>query len=189
MPNNPLTTINNLLPSAAVDYVAIFDQNFTQLFQQARAIKAVIKEQAKVMEHPVESGAIITDHRIILPVEIEISLILSSADYQSVYKAIRQYYLNATLLVIQTRAGIYENQLISALPHEEDPTMFDALAIALSLKQVQFVQAQFGVVPKAPANNARINRGVQRPKPITEDSTIAQDAFRYVKGFKVEVLK
>lgn len=185
MPNSPLTTLNNLLPSAAVDYVAIFDQNFTQLFREARALKAVVKEQAKVMEHPVESGAIITDHRIILPVEIELSLILASADYQSVYKAIRQYYLNATLLVIQTRAGVYENQLISALPHEEDPTMFDALAIALSLKQVQFVQAQFGVIPKAPANKAVVNRGVQRPKPIADDSDVALDTVRYVKGFKV----
>ncbi len=32
------------------------------------------------MEHPVESGIIITDHRIILPVEIELSLILTSSN-------------------------------------------------------------------------------------------------------------
>lgn len=185
MPNSPLTTISNLLPSAASDYVAIFDQNFTQLFREARAIKAVVKEEAKVMEHPVESGAVITDHRIILPVEIELSLILASEDYQSVYKAIRQYYFNATLLVIQTRAGIYENQLIRSLPHEEDPTMFNALAIALSLKQVQFVQAQFNVVPKAPANNAVVKRGVQRPTTVANDTSVAQDTVRYVKGFKV----
>ena len=157
---NLLTT---LLPSAAIDYVAVFTQDFQQIFMEARAIKAVVKEQAKLMEHPVESGAIITDHRIILPVEIDLSLILQSPDYQNVYKAIRQYYLNGTLLVVQTRSGIYENQLISGMPHEEDPTQYDALAIALSLKQVQFVTAQFGVVPKNPKNSTTVNRGTQQP--------------------------
>jgi hypothetical protein len=122
----------------------------------------------------VESGAVITDHRIILPIEIDLSLILASEDYQSVYKAIRQYYLNATLLIIQTRAGIYENQLIAALPHEEDPTMFDALTIALSLKQVFFVTAQFGLVPKNPSNTTTVNRGAQQGTPVPEGSTLLE---------------
>lgn len=156
------TIIDNLLPSAAIDYVAVFTQDFTQVFTKARAIKAVVKEQAKVMEHPVESGAIITDHRIILPVEIELSLILQAPDYQDVYKTIRQFYLNGTLLVVQTRSGIYENQLISGMPHEEDPAQYNALAIALSLKQVQFVTAQFGVVPKNPKNSNTVDRGTQQ---------------------------
>ncbi len=173
-----LNTINTLLPSYAIDYVAVFDQNYNQIFREARAVKAVVKEQAKVMEHPVESGAIITDHRVILPVEIDLSLILASENYQNVYKQIRQYYYNATLLIIQTRAGVYENQLISGLPHEEDPTMFDALAIALSLKQVQFVTAQYGIVPKYPSNSNNVNRGTQQGTPATSTQyTLAQSIF------------
>ena len=170
-----LTTV---LPSAAVDYVAVFTQDFTQLFTQARAIKATVKEQAKVMEHPVETGAIITDHRIILPVEIELSLILGSADYQSVYKAIRQYYLSSTLVVVQTRAGIYENQMIQSMPHEEDPAMYNVLSIALSLKQVQFVTAQFGIVPRAASNTTTTDRGTQQGTPTTlPQSSLAHVLF------------
>ena len=178
MPLNPIDIISTLLPSFAVDYVAIFTQDYQQVFREARAIKAVVKEQAKVMEHPVESGAIISDHRVILPVEIDLSLILASEDYQSVYKAIRQYYFNATLLVIQTRSGIYENQLISALPHEEDPNMFNALTIALSLKQVQFVTAQYGVVPRHASNTTTVNRGAQMGTGAsTNQYTFAQSIF------------
>lgn len=66
----------------AQDTVAVYTQDFSQVFRNARAIKAVVKEQAKVMEHPVESGAIITDHRIILPTEVELSLILTPATYR-----------------------------------------------------------------------------------------------------------
>lgn len=183
MPFNPINIISTLLPSFAVDYVGIFTQEYLQIFRQARAIKAVIKEQAKVMEHPVESGAIISDHRVILPVEIDISLILASEDYQDVYKAIRQYYFNATLLIVQTRSGIYENQLISSLPHEEDPNMFDALAIALSLKQVQFVTPQYGVVPKYPSNSTTTNRGTQQGIPATANqTTTAQNVYSKLAG-------
>lgn len=170
--------LDTLLPSFAVDYVAVFTQDFLQVFKEARAIKAVVKEQAKVMEHPVESGAIITDHRIILPVEIDLSLILQAPDYQNVYKTIRQYYLNGTLLVVQTRSGIYENQLISGMPHEEDPTQYDALAVALSLKQVQFVTAQYGVVPKNAKNSTTVNRGTQQGSAPTQPKfTAAQSIF------------
>lgn len=175
--------IDTLLPSFAVDYVAVFTQDFTQVFSEARAIKATVKEQAKAMEHPVESGAIITDHRIILPVEIELSMILQAPDYQDVYKTIRQYYLNGTLLVVQTRSGIYENQLIVSMPHEEDPAQFDALALALSLKQVQFVTAQYGVVPKSPQHATTVNRGTQQGTQASapKESALSQTFGRFLQ--------
>jgi len=173
--------INTLLLGSRIDTVAVFDENYNQLFREARAIKAVVKEQSKVMEHPVESGAIITDHRIILPTEIDLSLVLSSADYQDVYKEIRQYYLNATELIVQTRSGVYENQLIAALPHEEDPTMYDAITLALSLKEVITVTAKFAVVPRNPARSSTTNRGTQQGRPATaSQTTTAQNIARRV---------
>ena len=168
--------ISTLLPTFAIDSVAIFTQDFTQLFKSARAMKAVVKEEAKLMEHPVESGIIITDHRIVLPVEIELTLWLASADYQNVYKNIRQNYFNGTLLIVQTRSDIYENQLIASMPHEEDPTQYDIITLVLHLKQVQFVTAQYGVVPKAPKNSNAVKRGTQQgtTAPPSQDSAAFQ---------------
>lgn len=165
--SSPQNIINTLLPSAATDPVAIFDQNYNQLFKNAKSIKVTVKENSKLMEHPIETGAIITDHRIVLPIEIEMSLILASSDYTDVYKSIRQYYYNATLIIIQTRAAIYTNQLIESIPHEEDPNMYDALTIALSLKQVFFVTAQYAPAPKYPSNTNTQNRGTQQGTPAT----------------------
>jgi len=175
-----MTILDTLLPQYASDYVAVFNQDFDQVFPRARAIKATVKEEAKVMEHPVESGAIISDHRIILPVEIELSLILASIDYQDTYRVIRQYYLNATLLVVQTRAGVYENQLISSMPHEEDPDLYNAITVALKLKQVQFVTAKYGVVPKKASNSSTVKRGVQNGTP--PKSTALLDLKEKVTG-------
>lgn len=175
--------ISTLLPSFAVDTVAVFTQDFEQLFKQARALKAVVKEQAKVMEHPVESGIVITDHRVILPIEIELTLILASSDYQNVYKSIRQYYFNGDLLVVQTRSDIYYNNLIASMPHEEDPTQYDVIPLILNLKEVLFVTAQYGVVPKQPKNTNTVKRGTQQGKtaPASQDSAASQ-IYDGIKG-------
>lgn len=156
-----ISIIDTLLPSFAFDTVAVFNSSFEQIFRDARAIKAVVKEQAKVMEHPLETGAVITDHRIILPVEIELSVILSPSSYQDTYKAIKSYYLNATLLVVQTKSGIYENQLISSMPHEEIPEQYDTITITISLRQALFVTPSGAIVPADPTDTNTVDRGQQ----------------------------
>jgi len=171
--------VNTLVPTYAVDRVAIFDKSYNQLFQQAKSIKVVVKENSKLMEHPVETGSVITDHRIILPTEIEMSLILSSSDYADVYKSIRQYFYNATLLNIQTRSAIYTNQLIEALPHEENPEMYDVITIALSLRQIIFVSAKYTTTPKFPSNTDTQDRGTQQGTPAdTNKTTKASFSFK-----------
>jgi hypothetical protein len=170
MANILSTVLGAVTPFFQTDNVAVFTQGYRQIFRAARILKAVVKEQAKIMEHPVETGIVITDHRVIQPVEIELSLILNSRDYKDVYATIRQYYLAGTLLVVQTRAGVYENQIIESLPHEEDPTIYDALTVALSLKEVIFVTAQYGVVPKNPRNSTTQKRGTQQGTPASSGS-------------------
>jgi hypothetical protein len=156
-----MSIISTLLPSFATDTVAVFTQDYTQIFLDARGIRATVKEQAKVMEHPIETGAVITDHRVILPVEIELSLILLPASYQDTYKAIRSYYLSGTLLVIQTRTGIYENQLISGMPHEETPEQYDAISLNLSLRQALFVIPAGAITPVKPSDSTTVEKGEQ----------------------------
>ncbi len=184
-----MATFSNVLSTAIAsfgsDAVAVFTEDYTQVFRTARAIKAVVKETAKLMEHPIETGAIITDHRIILPVEIELSLVLIASDYQNVYKQIRQYYYNATLLYVQTRAGLYLNQLIQSMPHEEDPDQYDVLTLALHLRQVQYVTAQFSVVPKNISNSSTTNRGTQQGMPASNGQTFeATSLFKITHPFE-----
>lgn len=161
-----ISRLDTLLPTDKKHQVAVFDQNFNPVFPQALFMKATVKEEAKVMEHPVESGAIITDHRIILPVEIELSVMLEFADRQDTYRIIRQLYLNSTLLVVQTNTGIYENQLIASMPHDEDPDYYNVIVIAIKLKQVQFVTAKYAVVPKRARNTTTVDRGTQQATPV-----------------------
>lgn len=162
----PLTDLR--LPNASADVVAVFDKNFNQVFVNARPIKAMISEQAKVMEHPIETGAVITDHRIIQPVEIELSLILIASDYRNVYQQIKQLYRAGEILTVQTRTDTYQNMLIQKLPHDEDPEMFDVVALALGLKEAQFVTAQFGTLPASKVRDATDASTTQKGQQTTK---------------------
>ena len=124
-----------------------------QMFQNARPMKATIRETSRVMEHPVESGVVLADHHIINPIEIDLPLVVTSSstgligtllgtlaqNYAATYAQIRQAFLNATPLAVKTRVGTYNDMIIADMPHEEDPEMFDVITIALHLKQVIYV--------------------------------------------------
>ncbi len=156
------------------DVVAIYDQNFNQVFKNARPIKAVVKPDSKLMEHPIETGATITDHRITLPVEIELSLILTASTYKESYQQIQQLFNDATLLSVQTKANIYYNQLIQSLPHEEAPETFDIITLALKLKEVQFSSAQFQQFsPKDPNKASTVDKGTQQSSDATPQQRVS----------------
>lgn len=168
--------------SAAVDVVGVFDSNLAQLFQTARPIKAMVKEESKLMEHPGETGVSITDHRIFQPVEIELSLILKPEGYRDTYAQIKAAYTQLTPLSVQTKTGTYANMYVLAMPHDEDPDFFDTVAIALKLREVILVAAQFSQLPAgqvaAGANGSKSNSStVKTGQKTTTPATPQQESI------------
>lgn len=181
-----MALFDTLLPNGSADAVAVFDQNFNQIWVAARPVKINVRESKKVMEHPVETGEVITDHVVIQPLEIELSTVAQSADYRNVYAEIKSYFLKSTLVVVQTRTSNYDQMLISDMPHEEDPALYDAITMVIKLRHVEFVSAQFGTLPpskvKNPANASTTNRGQQQgadvpPKRKTSAAVSAVDGI------------
>lgn len=134
-------------PTMAQDVVGVYDSNFFQMFPDARPIKVSLKEAAKLMKHPVESGATITDHRIILPIGISMSMVLTPETYVDTYMQVKAALLSSVVLCVQTNTGYYKNMVVAAMPHEENPAHFDTITMNISLVEVQFVQAQTSQLP------------------------------------------
>jgi hypothetical protein len=134
------------------DEVAVFDNNFNQLFPMAKIIKVNVKEEAKVMEHPLETGETISDHAIIQPIEIEIDVLIQGIDYKNTYAIINKLFQDFSLLTVQTNTGTYKNQLISSMPHIESSDIFDGTIINIKTKEALFVEPQYGNIPISPRN-------------------------------------
>src|SRR5579863_7988022 len=188
MPN----ILQSIIPTFGGKTIFVTNQAGQEVFPHARFLKAEVTPESRPMEHPVESGAIITDHRIILPTEIELSAVLSSNDYKDVYKQITTLYANGTLLTVNCRAGSFKNQLIQSIPHTEDAEQYDAIVISIKLKQVLIAStpststvapgvnansADAKVAgPQSPTNATTVNTGLQNARPPTNGRSIATQA-------------
>lgn len=174
----------SFLPTAAYDVVGVYDQSFNQLFRTARPMKAVVKEPSKSMKHPVESGGTVTDHIVFLPVQIELTMILLTEEYQNTYEQVRQTYKAATILTVQTATGAYDNMWIVDMPHEETPELYGTISLGLKLEEVKFVTAQFQKMPtstvKSASNASTVNRGQKQTGAATDAQTSsAKSSFAY----------
>ncbi|MEJ2767547.1 phage baseplate protein [Mycetohabitans sp. B46] len=173
--------ITGFIPTAAVDVVGVFDAGFQQLFGDARPIKATVKEASKAMEHPIESGATMIDHRIILPVEIELKMMLAGATYRDTYRQIREMFRKGDTLTVQTKAGSYANMLIAEMPHEEAPDALGTLVLTLKLKEVQVVTARYEKLSvrkvRDKTHASTVQRGEQSGKPAKRKASTLHDIF------------
>jgi len=139
--------------TSLTDTIGIWDKDWNQVFKAARPLSCSVDEPSKNMEHPLETGSVITDHRIILPVEIKLSLVMIAIDKENVYKEINEAYLAGTLFTIWTRTAGYLNMMIVGMPHEETPENIDTITMALSFKEVQFVSPTFLPLPPSAVKN------------------------------------
>lgn len=145
--------------------VAIFDAQMRPAFAGAQIVKAAPVVASKTMEHPLESGAVVTDHRIILPVSIELSLLLVSSDYTSVYQLIAKAYAAGDLFTVQTRVDTHRNLVIDKMPREESADVASGVTVALTFKEVKIVTSTFTQAKTKSAKDSKTKKqGQQQPK-------------------------
>lgn len=131
----------------AADVVGIYDTQFQRVLTGAVAMKISVVESAKVMEQPLEDGTVITDHRIILPTEAQLSVFLKPGDYRNAYQALKEAFLSEKLFSIKTRVTMHENMLMSDIPREESAEDVDLIKMIVSFREAKFQQAQFQALP------------------------------------------
>lgn len=168
--------------SAATDVVCVLNSDLAQVFETARPIKAMVKEGSKLMQHPLETGSLTTDHRVFLSTEVELSMLLTGEEYRATFQQIRDFYLQGERLTVQTRAASYPDMVIESLPHDESPDIYDGVAVALKLIEARFVEPQFADLKTSrPASTNTVKRGEQQPQTSAQEprkGSILSGVFR-----------
>lgn len=161
---------------SVADIVGIFDDtDFRQVFINSRPMHGEIVETSKIMQHPVETGVVLSDHHIINPIRINLQLIVNSAYYAQDYQQMRTAFINATNLTVQTKTAVYPNMIIADMPHQETPDSYDSVVISLNLQEVLFVApvtvspapAPANYSPENPDDSNTVQTGQQSPKPTS----------------------
>lgn len=186
--SNAAAGINLLNSVAKIDILGVLDQeSMEQIFPGARPVNASVRETSRVMDYPVETGAILSDHKVILPTEIEIITVINALYYSSAYQAIRNAWINSTLLSVQTRTGTYRNMIVAEMPHEESPDMFNAITQTIRLREVLFVAPSSIAQPSSLSNYAPrdpVNQPVV-PRGLLSSVPAASSALSYFHALSV----
>lgn len=172
-----------LTPSFTTDVFGIYlqeDNSSRQVFKDARPLKAEVSIKSKPMEQPLENGATVIDHRIILPIEIDIELFLPSSIYRTTIDEIKQLYSNASFLIVHTRSGIYDNLFIQDIPNEESSDKFDSLTVKMKLKEAMLVTSSFqpvNIVDRPTVSRGNISSVNTTPKQDEDVSALKSLIF------------
>jgi hypothetical protein len=158
---------NPLSLNPSFDQIAIFDSSFSQVMALARPMRGEYLPRAKVMEHPLETGQIISDYKVILPTEIGLRMFVILGDYTNVYQEIKKLFENSELLTIQSKVNVFDNMIISEMPHEERPETFDAIILYIKFKQVQTVSQTPSFAAESAADSNTQDIGQQSSIPLS----------------------
>lgn len=139
----------------AVDVVGVYGDAFRQYFESTHIMRAVVNESSQLMKQPREDGTTTVDHRVILPVEMQLSVLLPPGDFQNAYYEIKSAYERGESFSVKTRTSIHQNMVLSAMPREETAAEPDLVKIVLVFEEVKYMTAQFQALPpRAVANKS-----------------------------------
>ncbi len=168
-----MSIVSNLLPLSAEDIVAVLDEFGEQIFIgeegllgsflggqiKARPTKAFVNRDTKGFSHPLENNLSLTDHRIVFPIEISMTLLISKDSKSEIYKQIEFYFINAKTVEVRTKAATFSSLYISAMPHNETPSKFDTLEMDIKFREIQVPSGTVDFDPYLDNQSDTIGRG------------------------------
>lgn len=156
--------------------VIIFGEDGSEVLADVAIVSCKVNDQSKLMEHPVESGAKISDHKVFEPRTMDITIALTSDGFDTEYAELFDLYRQCAILSLQTKVQVYNNLQIASIPHEEKVTTMNRLIFNIQLKEAIVVSPQFVAAQrsyKKPENKPTVEVGQQQPK----KSSILGDIF------------
>ena len=134
----------------------VLDGNF---LMPTAIMNADVKVESKITTHPVESGVVVSDHKIINPIEISMRIVMPVYLYESVIKQLKDFYNRSEKLVVLTKDGVYKNMIVEKLPHTETPENYDRLVFDIGFKEVLIVDPKAQNAPANSDNSDTVNTG------------------------------
>lgn len=123
------------------------------------------EDSIKLFEHPLETGAVITDHMIIDPNQVSLRAYISNDDTQTL-KELEYLHLNGIPLKIRVQNKVLDRVIIKDKPFAVDGTHFDKSSFSITFREEQevnpvYVAMSSKEVRKA-SNSSRVNSGVKQ---------------------------
>ncbi len=167
------------------EVVAILDSDGVEILDTITNIGVSVSISKTFAQHSLENSEVVVDDQYDNPDQLTLRVILNPSDYTSVYKQIKEYYEAITNFTIQTKVDVFTDMYLMGMPHEEDPSMFNTIAMNLSFTQQIIVESTTTSISVADVSNAGDSDTTDSGSKSTtedDDGTVASRAFSRVFG-------
>lgn len=106
-------------------------------------IRCTVSDKARLMEHPLEMGGKIVDHKVFEPITANLQIAMPISGFEMECATLKELYRKGTMLSLQTKAYVYENLQISGIPHEETAENINRLVFNIELREAQVAQSVY----------------------------------------------
>lgn len=145
----------------------------TEVLSGLQIARIAIEDSAKLFEHPIETGGVITDHEIFDPNRAVLQAYISNDDAETLTE-LEKLYKSGANLRIRACNKIIQNVVISSKPFEVTSDIFDKTLYSISLQEYYEVVPAYVSMPPAKvtnkANASRVNKGVKQAAASTNNT-------------------
>ena len=146
----------------------------------------------QITEHPVQTGATITDHAFLQPKELVMEIKMSDvardrADGQfsggwsksvTAYQRLRDLQANRIPIQVLTRLGLYQNMMIEVISAPDDYKTLYGLSATITMKEIMVAEVQTVRISARPQVTNSTQRGTpETVKPNQSILTQLKDLF------------
>ena len=140
------------------------------------------EDSIKLFEHPLETGAVITDHMIIEPNQVSLRAYISNDDTETL-KELEYLHLNGIPLKIRVQNKVLPKVVIKDKPFQVDGAHFDKSPYSITFREEQEVTPVYVAMPpskvRRASNSSRVNSGVKQAQ-----TTKKNDSWIISSGIK-----
>lgn len=148
-------------------------EDLKEVLSGLKIVRIALEDNAKIFEHPLETGAVITDHIIYNPKNVAIQAYISNDDEETLLE-LDTLYLSGASLKIQAGNKIIDKVVIAGNPNEITGTVFDKTLYSINFKETQEVTPAYTAYTaskkstKAASSAPRVNYGTKQAKETSD---------------------
>ncbi|NHN33547.1 phage baseplate protein [Paenibacillus agricola] len=151
-----------------------------------------------ITDHPVQTGAAVSDHAFLQPRELSMDVAMSNVQESFVpgqfsggysrsvqaFNVLRELQQLRVPIQVHTRLGLYPNMLIEVLSAPDDYTTLDGLHCTVTFREIIVAQVTTVKISARPLVTDHSNRGVVEPADLNQSALKQLGGFakRYLGG-------
>lgn len=141
-----------------------------------------------ITDHPVQTGAAVSDHAFLQPRELSMDVAMSNVHESVVpgqfsggysrsvqaWNVLKELQALRVPIQVHTRLGLYQNMLIEVLTAPDDFTTFEGLRCTVTMREIIVAQVTTVQISARPEVTDKSYRG--SPEPVTPNQSILKQA-------------